>query len=540
MRSSAASAAPPDAGGAPPDAAAGRGRPARRLWAAALALFGLLTALGFVGSAAVFELWMLPGVFIVAAVLAAAVYDGGRTVMASRPWAWVLGVCVLAMAARLGCVLGVPYRPSRDFLMYHRAGLTMSREWTLRVPAGAWVYDEAARIQSDHWPARANEAGRVDYRCYYPPGQVFALGAMYALLGPRPLSGQLLNVAYGTLTVAGVWYVGRRLFGRCAGRMAALLAAVHPSLILACCLLGAEVPEAFWLVAALAVYLAWVVPGRRLGAAVLCGLVLGAGALIRPTYVLLPIPMGLHVLLAGRWRGRSWLAAGGLAVGMALAVLPWTWRNYRVTGGLVLICSNGGGNLYSANNDRADGAHTPAAWRRLYDTCDDDLALQRRGLALAAEWIRRHPGRFAALAGVKLFRTWWADIDVAWWALGCPSEDYGYIGVSSIWRDMGMAAATGFYAACLVFGWLGLWRDRRRLRRRTDWGVLPAVVLYFVLVHVVFEAQGKYHFMVLPLLCVLAALPAELSARRAGTVPSSPAAAAGPSASAPGEGGSGR
>ncbi|HUU58372.1 MAG TPA: hypothetical protein VMZ50_02410, partial [Phycisphaerae bacterium] len=137
----------------------------------------------------------------------------------------------------------------------------------------------------------------------------------------------------------------------------------------------------------------------------------------------------------------------------------------------------------------------------------------------ATEWIRTHPRRFAELAVQKFAILWGASKDIPWWALEHPVMERKRLGVPWRFRFLSMAYATGFYAACSLFAAVGLWTRRRMLRGDSAWIVLVAIILYFTAVHMVFESQGKYHFMMLPLLCIFAALPAETAEAPPVTLP---------------------
>lgn len=391
---------------------------------------------------------------------------------------WLACVLGLATGLRLACVLLVPYTPVADFAVYHQSGVNMAREWTLLVPAAA------------------------TYRCFFPPGQVFTIGVLYRLFGADPLWPQLLNCVYSVATVAGVWYIANRWFGSFAARAASLIAAILPSTVFGCLLIGAEVSQTFWLVLAICIYVRWVDEAARLRWAVLCGMCLGIGALIRPTYVLLPAAIGLHLLLSWtNWR-KAVLTATVLAAGVAMAVLPWTARNYAVTGGFMLISSNGGGNLYSANNPQADGGYTTSAWIHVFDSATDDLSLNRIGMECGKEWILQHPRDFAFLAGQKLARFWESDKEVAWWATSSPAAGGRSFGVFA------ESYSDGFYFGCLIAAAIGLWRFRRQLKADRGWMIVPIMAACFTAVHMVFESQGKYHYMLAPLIAVFAALAA--------------------------------
>ena len=454
------------------------------VWGATLGVLVLICVMAAGSGHWLYHHWPLIGMAMVVGILLVSRAWGGRWLTSPSTAAFLAWVCAVAFALRAACVLGIPYLPCADFEVYHEAGVTMARSWSLRIQP---VPDST-------------------YRCFFPPGQVFSLGVLYKLFNNSFRAGQMLNVVYATLTVVGVWYVARRLFGELTARVAALLAAVFPSMIFGCMLLGAEVPEAFWGVLAMCFFVGRADRDGRWWAALACGMCIGIGALIRPTYVLLPAPIALHMLLTWSCRRKALLAAVTIALGVAVVVGPWTYRNYRVTGGFVLISSNGGGNLYSANNDNADGAYTAEAWDWLYENARDDLMLQSLGFEAGTEWIRTHPRQFTKLAIRKFVLFWHTDKEIPWWALEQTHIDNPELGLPRLWQWLGQSVSTGYYTASLLAVLLGVWRWRKRLLRERAWMIIPLLGGYFTAVHMVFESQGKYHYMLMPLLCILAAL----------------------------------
>ena len=409
-----------------------------------------------------------------------------------RVGAWMIGLFVASLAIRVACVTYLPYEPAADFKVYHDAGVKMAHDWTLG--------EEAAK-------------GGGTLRCFFPPGQVFTLGVLYRLFGNSVLSAELFNCLLASLTVVGIYLIGRRLLGERPGRVAGMLASLLPSTVFGCMVLGAEVPDTFWLVLALWIYLRWMDSGFAWKGAIACGLCLGIGALIRPTYLLLPIPMGLHMLLSSPRKGRAILAAMVMGVSLAAVVAPWTLRNYKVTGGLVVISSNGGGNLWSGNNDDTwHGKYTAKTWDWLFNNSKNDLELQQKGMAKAKEWIAAHKTRFAELTLEKFAVLWALDNDMAWWALEQPflehqeRPSYPEPKFNRSWGWWAQAVSTGFYIACFVAAIAGIVWRREDLWRRRGWIILAVMFFYFSAIHMVFESQAKYHYMLVPLLCVFSAL----------------------------------
>src|SRR5258708_39123503 len=88
---------------------------------------------------------------------------------------------------------------------------------------------------------------------------------------------------------------------------------------------------------------------------------------------------------------------------MASVVAPWTLRNYRELGEFVLVSTNGGVVLYSANNPYTDGrgsaVHLPPA---------ENEGASRVGLrrAAAQDGFKATPPRFLGLAVNRACITW--------------------------------------------------------------------------------------------------------------------------------------
>jgi len=455
----------------------------RFAWALTMGLFAAIFVLAALRTWFYFWVWAVLGAIPVIAMVCLLAKRKRKPLTKMKELHWVVMLVLIAATVRCACVLLIPYVPSADFQVYHETGLRMADSWTLGCKAAA---------------------DKPLYRSFFPPGQVFTLGVLYSMFGSDVRVGQIFNVIYGTLTAVAVWYLGRMFFGSPAGCLASLLTALVPSGIFAVLLIGAEVPATFWLILGLCVYAGGVQARRSNIAGIICGICLGIGSLIRPTLVLLVIPIALHMLLSHHERRRSLVRAASILLGLALTVLPWTYRNYKVTGGFLLISSNAGGNLYSANNDEATGAYTESAWTDLFDRCDDDLSLQRTGMRMGTDWIAANPGRFVALAARKFAILWETDKDIAWWATVRPRMDHPELPVPPIAGHIAQGVSCGFYVACFGAASIALWSKRKRLIRTHTWTIVLPIFLYFTLVHMVFEAQDKYHFMLTPLVCVMA------------------------------------
>jgi 4-amino-4-deoxy-L-arabinose transferase-like glycosyltransferase len=175
------------------------------------------------------------------------------------------------------------------------------------------------------------------------PGMI---GAIYLLVGgPHTILVRLLQcfVAGGTAVLA--FMIGERVFSRHVGVLAGILCAFHPMVVRYVPDIQVECLLTFFTTLMVWCGIAFledpsIKAGARLGA-------VGAlGALIKGVLVVCP-PIFAVCWLVRQLRRRQPLRLGAvaaIAAAMCVVILPWTARNYHVTGGhFVLISTNAGG-----------------------------------------------------------------------------------------------------------------------------------------------------------------------------------------------------
>ncbi len=201
----------------------------------------------------------------------------------------------------------------------------------------------AERVLAGHgW---TDAAGRPATR--YPPGEpalvagVLRAGRSLGVQGDLPVD--LVDLALAVATGVGLFWVGRRLFGRSVGWATAAVWGLNPLVLYVYSQPGTEVPYTALLVAVVAL----LVPaferrplgvGRLLAVGALCG----AASLFRPVGALLVVAV-LALLVAGRPAGgRRALVVGGAVVAAAVVVVaPWVaWSSAQE--GRVVPLSTGG------------------------------------------------------------------------------------------------------------------------------------------------------------------------------------------------------
>ncbi len=185
------------------------------------------------------------------------------------------------------------------------------------------------------------------------------LSVVYRLFGDGPWPIKIVQVLMGSLSAVLTLLIGARVFNLKVGIVAGFMVAICGTLILYDGLL--LVPSLAIFLNLLAVYclIRGLQSGRRM-LLLLSGLILGLSAVARPT--VLPFTFVIIVLLLWEYRRRRRLASVRpvvlFALGVLLAILPVTIRNYVESGEVVLIGTYGGINLYIGNHLQSDGVST--------------------------------------------------------------------------------------------------------------------------------------------------------------------------------------
>ncbi|TQE99636.1 MAG: hypothetical protein FKY71_07625 [Spiribacter salinus] len=381
--------------------------------------------------------------------------------------AWLLGMLLLGLVLRLVWVSVFPSVPASDGATYLQLAQSL---------ASGEPYETAGT------------------RAYWPPGYPLLLTPVVAIAGTASWGYIGLNLVLFAFSVAGAYVLGARALGsETVGRLAALLVAVWPNLVMMSSVPAKELVIValipWWLVAVMAVdhhgpserSIAW---RSMLGA----GTLGGAAALVQPSLLLLPAVLILYDLLARRGFWCLSARLGVLLLCMALVIVPWTARNYAVFGEVVPISTNGGSNLYRANNPLATGGYV--AQGEVDVESLPELESSSRGFELAVDWIVNHPTAFLELAVWKQVLFLGDDANGAYESL----------------KRGGGTDSTATYAlakAAANAAWLGAWVLLllllfRRLPLRLD-GFSPPLLtlfgtfLYLWALHSVFESGGRYH-----------------------------------------------
>jgi 4-amino-4-deoxy-L-arabinose transferase-like glycosyltransferase len=261
---------------------------------------------------------------------------------------WLLAIVVLAMSARIWYL--------NEWADGGRSSGPLQAQGT---PPAADLKAILANLTENHWFAsRAPLAGAEEQTAHVSPGYPWLmawLDRVPASLGTLDRTMRWLQCFLGTLTALLYALLARRAFGSmfvavCTG----LLCAVHPFWIINTAEISDGVVVSFLL--GLSLWLgARSVQDGGLVSSFLFGVALAGMGMTRAAC--LPFIFVALLWFVGRCRvvRRGWLCALLATLGLLNALLPWTFRNYRLFGEVAPIVSSAPYHLWMGNNLRATG-----------------------------------------------------------------------------------------------------------------------------------------------------------------------------------------
>jgi hypothetical protein len=323
---------------------------------------------------------------------------------------------------------------------------------------------------------------------HMPPFQPALIAAVYHMLGPTLAAGYVLWLIaiafYGCMYAMLPWLGDRLGLGPQAGLVGGLVGALIP-----------RWPGYVEGLAAVAIGLMlvaflkrWQARQATSGGSFALGLAIGLAFHVTPS--LLPVALGLVAFeLAWLRQPQRWRFAALTLLGMTLACVPWTVRNYRELGGLFFIRSNFGLELRMGNHEGAESTlelsalagterhpRTNQAEARKVQQLGE-LEYMRQAGREATAWIRAHPLAFLRLTGLRIAQFW--------------------LGADNPVLALGTALMT-------LVGALGAWRAMPRLTAPQRAAILIPLVTYPLVYHVV-GYEGRYRQPVDGLALLLAA-----------------------------------
>jgi len=320
------------------------------------------------------------------------------------------------------------------------------------------------------------------------PGFPAMLAVPISLFGDRVLAARLFLAVVGTVACGLVYLLGTRLFDSRTGTWSAAIAAASPALAGSSVLILSEMLFATCLLAGLVAAAGLLERGGAVRA-MTCGAAMALAVYVRPGW-LLAVPGGCLLLIwSSHDRRRAAIDAGLVLAVLALALAPWTWRNFQVTGHPVVTTLWVGPSLYDGLNPQATGSSEMSfiiAEGLFADRAYSEYAIDRHYRQRAWQFVGAHPGRTLELAAIKLWR----------FLKPWPSA-------AEIGREWQRALVAGCSLAVLILAARGGWQQRQN---RWRWLLTAGPLIYLAALHLVFVGSMRYRLPAEYPLCVLAAV----------------------------------
>jgi 4-amino-4-deoxy-L-arabinose transferase-like glycosyltransferase len=372
-----------------------------------------------------------------------------------------------------------------------------------------WVYYTVSRTLADG-------DGYVDIVEQLPtasvlPGYPAILSLLFLLPGDDVAAARAFNVFLGVAMVAGVYYLGSRLWDRRAGLIAAGTMALFPSHIFFASLLMREPLFAAALVGFLCLALAWTIERRPSPLQVLLlGVVAGFVVMVRTEgFAVVGVIVLAWLLIHRSWR-RVAAYSGLLLLGMAVLIVPWTVRNAVQVGSPVVTYTGGGVVLAEAHHADAGGRPAQELSQSMgmryairfqnLPQPERDVRKDREALADSFRYAFTHiPGELSLMPH-RLAWFFRGERDVLFFIQNAPPGEPREL--SSTAEGLLGGIADGYYyavAGVMVLG-LPFWLGRMRRRHVLLWGPFAA---YCAMWAFLFAGLPRYHFPLVPIFAVL-------------------------------------
>ena len=350
---------------------------------------------------------------------------------------------------------------------------------------------------------------------FMPPLFIWLLYACQRFSTQPALTLTLIQAGLSSLTAVAIFLLAAQLSGRRAvALLSGLAAAGYPVMVLMITMpisLTLHLAVLAWAL----VFTALLAQKPKWPLAVAAGVFWGVLALGRPAIVAF-LPLVLLWLWWNRRTRQDWLKSCSLIlVAATLVLLPWTVRNYRIHGRLILVSTNSGATFWNGNSPFSTGTG------HLVDTEKVDEYLGRPHDPSQPPVVQMHPyplppdlqvqvatiseielGRRQFQAGLAFIR----QQPKAWLALMAQKA------VGFLWfrRDIGAlydASWTTYYkplyAALLILTVAGLAISARYWRR---YSLLYLLFVFYTAIHVAYNVQTRYRWEIEPFFLIFAAL----------------------------------
>jgi hypothetical protein len=180
---------------------------------------------------------------------------------------------------------------------------------------------------------------------------------------------------------------------------------------------------------------------------------------------------------------------------MFVLLLPWTLRNYRAFGEAIPVSTNGGVNFFIGNNPFSTGTYHLTSVQNIPGSTE--LERNRLGYSKGMQFVASNPCRFLIRGIQKMYYMYGNEL---------LAMDWSFYSVQN--RGPLRTAATYIAQAAYLLIMLGavvglrMWFGNRNTKL-----LLPMLVIgAWSLIHFVYFGESRFHYPLIPLFAVFAAV----------------------------------
>ena len=418
----------------------------------------------------------------------------------------------VGLSLRMLSVVAIPNKQVSDFKVYHELAIALN-------DGDGFAYTGPVG-RSEDLPLYLNRKPTDPYRttAFRPPGTPMLLALAYSVGGQRPIVGKILNALLGTLGgLCLFWMVlpsNRRV-----AFWSAFMWLVLPSSVMGTNLLGTEVPFAsLMLVSAFLLTRAGGLKTKTaLVLVLLSGAVAGFCCLIRPaTHLVLCGVLGILICIPGVKK----IALGILLflVGASVPLMGWGIRNYCSLGTFHCQPTNVGQELVRRSVDLSPSKEDlpdRLAIKARMEESQDEFEVNRLGKRLAMKRILGMKDEdlirtFRDVLFNNHVRVWERDLVILHW---CSLSSHYTIArddsanpIPPSLRGILHRLTQGAYLVLLILAVFGAAQPARLgVTRNAGLLALFAFLLSTSFLFLIFWGNARFHFILVPILCILAA-----------------------------------
>ncbi len=337
------------------------------------------------------------------------------------------------------------------------------------------------------------DRGGTLYAHRHPPFYPIFLGGIYAL-GGGAAAARWVQLVLALATLFLVFLTARRVFGEAVARAALIAGGAYLPTAFYVTQLMSEIAFTFFLV--LGIYLLIIAAARERrawGINAAAGAAFGVAGLTRGVGLAAALAVAFLLLLRRGSPGRRWASALAFAVGVAVAVLPWSAYVYRESGRVVLVDTKSPEVLYLGNGpgtpthhawdiiDGTAGRFVPPAGVRVASAYGRSQAYG----AAAMKYMAAHPLQTSVRFASKFADMWEVErCFTGSWRQGLFPR------APAPWIYIYIAAEVATSAAALALFWFTIPLIGKSLWR----GLTLAVVLSTAAAYALTLAHSRYHY----------------------------------------------